>query len=117
MFRVLIVDDDPNICLFFETLLEKMDCETYTAKRVDDAKALSLQNAYDLILLDLELPDGNGLDIMPDLERRIAPGGVAILSGIIRERKSDVLAALEKSNLHILDETREEEWVALAVKH
>jgi ribosomal protein L11 methyltransferase len=57
------------------------------------------------------------VDIMPDLERRIAPGGVAILSGIIRERKSDVLAALEKSNLHILDETREEEWVALAVKH
>jgi ribosomal protein L11 methyltransferase len=56
------------------------------------------------------------VDIMPDIERRIAPGGVAILSGIIRERKPDVLAALETSNLHIYHETNEGEWVALAVK-
>jgi ribosomal protein L11 methyltransferase len=56
------------------------------------------------------------VDIMPDLEKRIAPGGVAILSGIIRERKPDVLAALEKSSLHILHETNEGEWVALAVR-
>lgn len=56
------------------------------------------------------------VDVMPDLERRIAPGGVAILSGIIRERKPDVLAALETSNLHIYHETNEGDWVALAVK-
>ncbi len=55
------------------------------------------------------------VDIMPNLENCIAPGGVAILSGIIRERKPDVLAALEMSNLHILQETNEGEWVALAV--
>nr|WP_319495344.1 sigma-54 dependent transcriptional regulator [uncultured Desulfobacter sp.] len=81
MFRVLIVDDDPNICLFFETLLENMDCETYTAKRVDEAKALSRQNAYDLILLDLELPDGNGLDILPDLVALPSAPEIIIITG------------------------------------
>jgi len=56
------------------------------------------------------------VDVMPDLEKRIAPGGVAILSGIIRERKPDVLAALETNNLHIYHETNEGDWVALAVR-
>ena len=56
------------------------------------------------------------VDVMPDLEKRMAPEGIAILSGIIQERKPDVLAALEKSSLHICHETNEGEWVALAVK-
>ena len=90
MFRVLIVDDDPNICLFFETLLEKMDCETYTAKRVDEAKALSLQNAYDLILLDLELPDGNGLDIMPDLVTLPSAPEIIIITGTGDARGAEI---------------------------
>ncbi len=67
MIHILIVDDDPKICMFFETILEKMGCETVTAKRISEAKALSSKNDFDIILLDLELPDGNGLDIMPDL--------------------------------------------------
>jgi len=56
------------------------------------------------------------VDVMPDLKKRMAINGVAILSGIIRERKPDVLAALEKSSLRIIHEINEEEWVALAVK-
>ncbi len=56
------------------------------------------------------------VDVMPDLEKRLALNGVAILSGIIRERKPDVLAALEKSSLGIIHEINEGEWVALAVK-
>jgi len=90
MFRVLIVDDDPNICLFFETLLEKMDCETYTANRVDDAKALSLQNTYDLILLDLELPDGNGLDMMQDLVTLPSAPEIIIITGTGDARGAEI---------------------------
>jgi len=71
------------------------------------------QKTYDLIAANIIAQVI--VDIMPDLERRIAPGGVAILSGIIRERKPDVIAALETSSLHILHETNEGEWVALAV--
>lgn len=72
------------------------------------------QKTYDLIAANIIAQVI--VDIMPDLEKRIAPGGVAILSGIIRERKPDVLAALETSNLHIHHETNEGEWVAFAVR-
>ncbi len=56
------------------------------------------------------------VDVMPDLEKRMAPNGVAILSGIILERKPDVLAALQENKLNIVHELNEGEWVALAVK-
>ncbi len=81
MIRVLIVDDDPKICLFFETVLEKMGCETATAKRIDEAKTLSRRDRFDIILLDLELPDGNGLDIMPDLVNLPSSPEIIIITG------------------------------------
>ncbi len=55
--------------------------------------------------------------IMGDIKERLAPGGTAILSGIIRERMPDILAAMEAQGLKILREDRTEEWVALAITH
>jgi two-component system, NtrC family, response regulator len=81
MIRVLIVDDDPEICLFFETVLGKMGCETAVAKRINEAKMLSSRNRFDIVLLDLELPDGNGLDIMPDLVNLPSSPEVIIITG------------------------------------
>jgi len=46
--RVLIIDNDPDICLFFETIFEKMGCETVSAKRINEAKKLSIGSNYDM---------------------------------------------------------------------
>ncbi|SLM28005.1 Sigma-54 dependent DNA-binding response regulator [Desulfamplus magnetovallimortis] len=81
MIRVLIVDDDSKICLFFETVLERMGCETVTAKRISEAKKFTAKEAFDIILLDLELPDGNGLDIMPDLVNLPSSPEIIIITG------------------------------------
>lgn len=67
MMHVLIVDDDPEICFFFETVLKKMGGEFSTANSIRTAEEQNQRWAFDLVLLDLELPDGNGLDIMPSL--------------------------------------------------
>jgi ribosomal protein L11 methyltransferase len=55
------------------------------------------------------------VDVMPDIERRMAKNGIAILSGIIQERKPDVIAALKACHLNIIHEINEGDWVALAV--
>ncbi|MCG8619547.1 MAG: 50S ribosomal protein L11 methyltransferase [Desulfobacterales bacterium] len=57
------------------------------------------------------------VDITGDIKQRIAPGGSAILSGIIRERKPDVLSALSRHNLGVIREKTMGEWVALVVRH
>ena len=71
------------------------------------------QKTYDLIAANIIAQVI--VDIMPGLERRMAPKGMAILSGIIRERKPDIVAALQANMLHIVHEINEGEWVALAV--
>ncbi|WP_300464273.1 sigma-54 dependent transcriptional regulator [Desulfobacula sp.] len=81
MIKVLIIDDDPKICLFFSQLLKQMGHEPYVANTLKKGLDLNTESCFDLILLDLELPDGNGLEIMPDLMK--APSGpeVIIITG------------------------------------
>lgn len=81
MIKVLIVDDDPKICLFFTKLLNKMGHEIHVANTVTDACALSDNEDFDLVLLDLELPDGSGLQILPDLMKAPSRPEVIIITG------------------------------------
>ncbi|WDP90277.1 MAG: sigma-54-dependent Fis family transcriptional regulator [Desulfobacter sp.] len=81
MIHVLIVDDDPEICLFFETVLTKMGCAFYTANTVRAAESLNKRCSFDIVLLDLELPDGNGLDIMPALSDGPSSPEIIIITG------------------------------------
>jgi ribosomal protein L11 methyltransferase len=57
------------------------------------------------------------VDITGDIKQRMAPDGRAILSGIIQERKPDVLRALSDNGLDIIKEKNMGEWVALVVGH
>jgi len=56
------------------------------------------------------------VDILPAISIRMAPDTITILSGIIKERKIDVSAALEANHLFVIHEEYRDEWVALAVK-
>ena len=55
------------------------------------------------------------VEIMGNIQQRLAKNGIAILSGIIQERKPDILSALKENHLTIIHEIIDEEWVALAV--
>lgn len=57
------------------------------------------------------------VDILADIRKRLAPGGTAILSGIIAEREADVLAAVDGNRLTVVKRLQQEEWVAMAVQH
>jgi ribosomal protein L11 methyltransferase len=54
--------------------------------------------------------------ILPEISIRMTDETITILSGIIRDRQKDVLAALEAQNLFVIHEEYTDEWVALAVK-
>lgn len=47
------------------------------------------------------------------LDKLLAPGGRLVLSGIIEQRAGDVVAALERCNLPVVERTREGDWVCL----
>ncbi len=81
MITILVIDDDPGICLFFSTLLEQMGHESRSAGTIKDGLAQARNNSFDLILLDLELPDGNGLDILPELTKLPSRPEIIIITG------------------------------------
>ncbi|MCK5164030.1 MAG: 50S ribosomal protein L11 methyltransferase [Desulfobacula sp.] len=56
------------------------------------------------------------VDILPRISMRMTPDTTTILSGIIKERQNDVLAALKANHLCVIHEEYSDEWVALAVK-
>ncbi|MCK5100128.1 MAG: sigma-54-dependent Fis family transcriptional regulator [Desulfobacteraceae bacterium] len=81
MIKVLTIDDDPKICLFFSKLLKQMGHKSYAANTISEGLKLNNNESFDLILLDLELPDGNGLQILPDLLKASSKPEVIIITG------------------------------------
>ena len=79
--RVLLVEDDPDTGLVTTLLLRQHGCEVSVARSVRDALA-RLREPWDLVVADLALPDGSGLEIARAIARGPAVGPVAIaLSG------------------------------------
>jgi len=66
MIKVLVIDDDLKICLFFSELLEQMGHWFELANTKQAARRLFQNHQFDLVLLDLDLADGNGLDLLPE---------------------------------------------------
>ena len=61
--KILIVEDDIYLREGLEELLTKENYEPVCAKNCAEAKALFKKDTFDLIILDVMLPDGNGLDL------------------------------------------------------
>lgn len=81
MSRILVIDDDSKICLFFSELFEEMGFEYDTANTLAQARRRIGAVPFDLVLLDLDLPDGNGLELMPEISALPAAPEVIIATG------------------------------------
>ena len=63
MFKVLLVEDDPQISKSLSMSLSFSGFEVATADTVELAWSKITSKSYDILLLDVGLPDGTGLDI------------------------------------------------------
>src|SRR5262249_54414298 len=66
MPRALLVDDDPTALAALAELIEREGLTTATAKTLAEAKARVDAHIPDVILTDLMLPDGSGLDLVEE---------------------------------------------------
>lgn len=63
-YKVMLVEDDPNIRTLVATLLENADYQVLLAQACDDAQLLFDSYRPDLVILDLGLPDRDGLELL-----------------------------------------------------
>ena len=91
--RLLLVEDDISLATVVERGLREDGYAVDTAGTVLDAGHLLEVNQYDLVILDLGLPDGNGLDLCRSI--RASGKGLPVLMLTARDGLSDKVSGLD----------------------
>jgi PAS domain S-box-containing protein len=102
--RVLHVEDEEDTRNIVKTLL-KDTAEVISAPTLREAKVKLVRDKYDLVILDLMLPDGNGSELLPLLAKNNTP--VLVFSAVELDREHaecvrDVLVKSETSHERLL---------------
>ena len=90
--KILVIDDDPDILTVLQENLRLEDYEVFTAASGEEALRVAARDAPDLIVLDLMLPDLDGLQVCRRLRKESA---VPIIMLTARDRVSDRVLGLE----------------------
>jgi two-component system response regulator PilR (NtrC family) len=77
---VLIVDDEPDLCELLSITLQRMDLSPRTANGVSTAQRLLKTEQFDLCLTDMQLPDGDGLDLVKWIQQYSPSVPVAVIT-------------------------------------
>lgn len=119
----VVLEDDESLAAGYERVLKSLGYDVALCHRITDARAVIRDKAPDLLLIDIDLPDGNGLDLMDEL-RNDTHGRFIVISGdtsqraaikSIRHRAVELL--LKPVSLNQLRETltpRDKAWSAVA---
>src|ERR1700678_2271357 len=77
---VLVVDDEPDLCELLSITLQRMDLSPRTANGVGMAQRMLKTEKFDLCLTDMQLPDGNGLDLVEWMQQYTPSVPVAVIT-------------------------------------
>lgn len=78
--KLLIVEDDRSLCLSITDYLKMEGHVCEIAYNLHEAVIKVADNTYDCVILDIGLPDGNGLDVIRDMKANKLAGGILIIS-------------------------------------
>jgi DNA-binding response OmpR family regulator len=79
MAKILIVDDNPDLVGILKQLLSR-DFDVFTARTGEDAIVAAEQHHPDAVILDMQLPNMNGMEAGKWIKSKLAPAHVAILA-------------------------------------
>lgn len=78
--RALIVDDEPDIRELLEITLGRMDIDTQAAANLSEARKLLADDQFDFCLTDMNLPDGNGIELVQYISTEFSNMPVAMIT-------------------------------------
>lgn len=79
--KILIVDDEPRMCDSLRILLSGQDYEVVTATSGHEALAFLSEDAFDIVLMDIVMPDMNGYQLMDHINSRRPDTFVIVITG------------------------------------
>lgn len=91
--RMLLVEDEPEMASALRAVLSRHDIVVDRAADLGEAEAMAEACGYDVIVLDRQLPDGDGLSLIPKL--RAGGSRVPVLVLTVRSEIADRVAGLD----------------------
>lgn len=85
--KILVVEDDPSVRTLVKAVLEHNKNTVITAETAQDGQTLAADQNFEMIVLDLGLPDGDGYEVCKNIRDEGITTPVLILSG---EQDTDV---------------------------
>ena len=70
LMNVLIIDDEKEICLLLKHQLQKEGIDSQAAHTLQEGMDLFDPESHDVVFLDINLPDGNGLSLIPTFKKQ-----------------------------------------------
>ena len=84
--RVLLVDDEREICFLLHTMLERSGAKCLSAYSLAGAQEALGTDQYDVIFLDINLPDGLGYSLIPSIRRSHPKARIIAISALDHEK-------------------------------
>ncbi len=81
MAKILIVDDEEMMCSTLAMLVERKQHVATCAMTLNEGLELATNGDFDVVFLDVKMPDGNGLDALPKIESSPSNPEVIIMTG------------------------------------
>lgn len=77
---VLLIDDEPDLCMLMQMTLSRIGVKTHIAHHLAQAKHFLSEYKYDACITDLNLPDGNGIDLVKYVTHHYPKTPIAVLT-------------------------------------
>jgi PAS domain S-box-containing protein len=108
--RILHVEDDPDLQRVVAAIVSP-NAVVEAASTLAEARRRLAEESFDLVILDLALPDGSGLELLPFLGHLAPPTPVLVFSahevdGAVADRVASVLIKSQTSNRELLETIR-----------
>lgn len=78
---VLVIDDDPVVGTVIHDVLEVYGYETVACETAESGLSRAVEEDYDLILVDLQLPDGSGADLIAQIRKTKPTVRIVMITG------------------------------------
>jgi DNA-binding response OmpR family regulator len=98
--KILIVDDDPNVCEFLSEALKDAGYDTLTARDGREGLEKALFAGPDLILLDIKMPGMDGWQVLSCLRREAWAKHIPV---VMLTAKSETESVVKSQELNVLD--------------
>src|SRR5690554_1737469 len=96
--NILVIDDDVSFCMLLNTFLTRKGFAVSTAYSIEEAKQLFDQTKFQLILTDVRLPDGDGVEILKYVKEENPTIQVILMTGY-----TDIKTAVNAMKLGAFD--------------